>query len=85
MVFPRESHPRLSVDTLGISIDLHAFLRHLCIPQKIQRHPYEVTLDLVQFLANFFSRHEGIVKMTLLELVVLRQEGFVIVEGFDYR
>ena len=42
-------------------------------------------LDLVQFLADLFGRHEGVVQVALLEFVVAREEGFVVVEGLDCR
>ena len=79
-------HPKplyLSIDTLGISVNLQPLLRHLRVLEEIQRHPYQVPLDLIEFLPDFFGGHEGVVEMALLELVVPGEEGGVVVEGFD--
>lgn len=76
-------HLALRVNALGISIDLQPLLRHLGIPQEFQRHPDQVTLDLIELLPHFFRRHEGVVEMALLEFLVAREEGFIIVERFD--
>ena len=72
----------LSIDTLRISINLQSLLRHRCILQEVQRHPHEMSLDEIEFLADFFARHEGVVEVALFELVVAGEEGFVVVEGF---
>ncbi len=42
-------------------------------------------LDQIQFLADLLPRHERVVEMALLELVVSREEGFVVVEVFYCR
>lgn len=39
--------------------------------------------DLIQFLADLFGGHEGVVEVALLEFVVAREEGFVVVPIFD--
>ena len=73
----------LGVDTLRVSIDLQAFLRHLRILQKVQRHPDQMALDLVELLPDLLRRHERIVEMPLFELAVLRDKGLIIRECFD--
>lgn len=73
----------LGVDTLGVSIDLQALLRHFRILQKVQRHPHQMALDLVELLPNLLHRHERIVEVPLFELVVLRDKRLVIRECFD--
>ena len=73
----------LGIDTLGVGIDLQALLRHLRVLQEIQRHPYQMPLDLVQFLSDLLGWHERIVQMSLLELVVAREEGAVVIKRFD--
>ena len=39
-----------------------------------------MSLDEIEFLTDFFGRHEGIVEVALFELVVSGKEGFVVVE-----
>ena len=73
------------VDTLSVRIDLHARLRHLGVLQKVQRHPHQMPLDLVELLPDLLRGHERVVEVPLLELVVFREERFVVGKGFDYR
>ena len=75
--------PSSCVNTLRVSIDLHALLCHLRILQKVQRHPDQMAFDLVEFLPDFLHGHEGVVDVALFELVVLRDKRLVIGEGFD--
>ncbi len=77
------SSSRLGIDTLRIGVDLQALFCHGGIAQKVQRHPHQVTLDLIQLLPHLLGRHERIVQVALLELVVAREEGFVVVPRFD--
>ncbi len=72
-----------SIDTLRVRINLHTLLGHLGVLQKVQRHPDEVALDLVEFLADLVRGHEGVVEMALLVFVVFGEEGLVVGEGFD--
>ena len=58
-------------------------LGHGGVAQEIQWHPHQMALDLVEFLAHLLGRHERVVQVALLELVVPRQKGFVVVKGFD--
>ncbi len=87
MLCPRtnksSSIANLSVDTLSVRINLHTLLRHLGILQKVQRHPDEMALDLVEFLADLLRGHEGVVEVALLVFFVFREEGLVVGEGFD--
>ena len=73
----------LRIDTLSISIDLQTLLCHFRVLEEIQWHPYQMPLDLVEFLPDFFGGHEWVVEMALLEFVVAGEEGGVVVEGFD--
>ena len=82
MDFPRPVRSS-RIDTLCVRIDLHARLRHLGVLQKVQRHPHQMPLDLVELLPDLPRGHERVVEVPLLELVVLREEGFVVGKGFD--
>lgn len=75
----------LGIYTLRIGIDLQPFLRHGGVTQKVQGHPHQVALDLVELLPYLLRRHERIVEMALLEFVMPGEESFVVVEGFDCR
>lgn len=75
----------LGVYALRIGIDLQPFLRHGSITEEVQGHPHQVALDLVELLPYLLRRHERIVEMALLELVMPGEESFVVVEGFDCR
>lgn len=71
------------VDTLRVRIDLQTFLRHLRVLQKVERHPNQMALDLIELLPDLLHRHERIVEVPLFELVVLRDKRLIIGEGFD--
>ena len=83
--FHSSSHqsPCLRIDTLGISINLQPLLRHLRIPQEIQRHPNQMPLDLIQFRTYLVGIHKGIMQMALFEFAVAGEKSGVVVEGFD--
>lgn len=70
------------INALRVRIDLHPPLRHLGSHQEIQRHPNQMTPDLIQFLPHLGSRHVRVVEMALLD-VVSGQEVLVVVKGFD--
>ena len=71
------------IDTLSVSIDLQALLRHLGILQKVQRHPDQMPFNLVELLPDLLRRHKRIVEMPLLVILVFGEERFVVGEGFD--
>ena len=67
---------------LGVSIDLQALLRHILIFQEIQRHPYQMASDLIQFGSDFWRRDVFIVDVTLFD-VFSRSKVIVLFEGFN--
>lgn len=71
-----------SINTLSPRINLQPRLGHIRVLQKIQRHPHEMSLDLVQLLADVLRRAHPVVDMPGFN--ALRWEELVVVfEGFD--
>ena len=79
----RSSIASSSIDTLSVGIDLQTLLGHLGVLEKVQGHPDEMALDLVEFLADLVRGHEGVVEVALFVFFVFGEEGLVVCEGFD--
>ena len=77
-------HLSLSIDTLRISVDLQALLRHFRISQKFQGHPNKMPFNLIELLSDFLRRHIRVMQVALLIFAMFWEEGLVVVEGFDY-
>ena len=60
--------PFSSVDTLGVSIDRQTLFCHFCILQEAQRHPDQMSLDLIQISSDVLGRPVRIVQVTLLHV-----------------
>jgi len=80
---PPPPSPKSSVNTLRVSIDLQTLLRQLNILQEVQRHPHQMALDLIKFLAHDLNRLEQIVQMTRFARALGAEEGVVVLEVLD--
>lgn len=69
------------IDTLGELIYLQSSLRHVGILEEIKGHPNEMSLDLVQLLANILCWQELVENVTSLDAFG-RKECVIIIETF---
>lgn len=72
----------LGINTLGELVDLQAGLGHVRILQEVHRHPDQMTLDLVQLLADVHRILHAVEDVACLD-ALRRQELVVVVESFD--
>jgi hypothetical protein len=79
----RTDRPPLGVDALGPLVNLQPLLRHLGIPEELQRHPDKVSLDLLQLLSHLVRRDHAVKDVARLDALG-RHEAVVVVKRFDY-
>jgi hypothetical protein len=75
------------IDRLRELINAQTLFSHLCLTQEIQRHPDQMSLDLVQLLPHLLHRNILPEQMSLLIVLVdlwIRLKRIVLLEGFDY-
>jgi hypothetical protein len=80
---PINRTPRSSVDTLRVSIDLQPLLRQLNIPQELQRHPDQMSPDLVELLTDDFYGLEPVVQMPGFARTLSAKESIVVFKVLD--
>lgn len=72
----------LGINTLSDLIHLQPGLCHVCIPQKLQRHPYKMALNFVQLFA-YLDRVLHTVEDVACFDTLWWQEKIVVLKSFD--
>ena len=73
---------KLGVDTLRQGVDLEAPLRHLGVPEELEREPDEVAPDLLELLAYVLGGQELVEDVARLD-APRGQVAVVVLECFD--
>lgn len=83
LTHPTKTVLKLSINAFCPGIDLQARLGHLSILQKVQRHPYKMPFNLVEFATDLLRWTQSVIDVSCLS-TFWREEFIIVIKCFDF-